>query len=388
METKIRRLLFIISIFLITCSLWSQENYYIQDTEDGAVFVQTLRWEPNPDVFKYDFTIEKEGRRGKYELVDHQETTENFVNVTLSAGHYRYKLILYNFLGLPELETDWYPLDVIKAYQPKISSISPSTIYLEEEQDGIFVVEGYELRPDTTFVLKNGSKELTPIKVENDSRNRRVKLYFNPDDLDSGNWSVVATNVGGLKFNYTPLKIQFKKAQDFDISGGYSFIWIPGDNTFKEYFHTQISALGLSLRATYIFLKTKKAYYGISLNLANCYYANTLPKYDLSTFFTIANIDFNVQFPFMDKKLFIDVRGGAGLTAFYDMHFEFAHNISSPPLYVLAPSVSLGSSVIFYPTKRLFISFGFDAAVSLNVFSAPRMFMYSIIPSLEIGYQF
>ena len=50
--------------------MWSQENYYIQDTEDGAVFVQTLRWDPNPDVYKYDFTIEKEGRRGKYSIIE------------------------------------------------------------------------------------------------------------------------------------------------------------------------------------------------------------------------------------------------------------------------------------------------------------------------------
>lgn len=392
METKIKKLLLIISIIFITCSMWSQENYYIQDTEDGAVFVQTLRWDPNPDVYKYDFTIEKEGRRGKYELVDHQETTESFVNVTLSAGHYRYKLILYNYLGLPELETEWYPLDVIKAYQPKISSVSPSTIYLEEEQDGIFSIDGYELREDTTYVLKNGSTELVPLKVERDSRHRKVKLYFNPDDLDSGNWSVVATNVGGLKFDYNPVKIQFKKAQDFDIAGGYSFIWIPGDATFKDYFQTQISAIGLSMRATYIFLKTKKLYYGVSLNISNCYYANSLPKYDLSTFFTIASIDFNLQIPFMDKKVFWDLRIGGGLSAFYDMHFTFPHDLISPPLNLIAPNASLGTAVIFYPTKRLFLSLGVETSVTFNsVFDSEvdkRMYMFSIIPYIEVGYQF
>ena len=388
METRIRKLLFIFAIFLTTCCLWAQENYYIQDTEDGAVFVQTLRWDPNPDVYKYEFTIEKEGRRGKYELVDHQETTENFVNVTLSAGHYRYKLVLYNYLGLAELETDWYPLDVIKAYQPKISDVSPNVIYLEEEQDGVFVVEGYELRPETTFILVSGSERLEPLKVENDSRNRKVKLYFNPEDFDTGNFTLIATNVGGLKFNYTPIRIQFKKAQDFDVSGGYSFVYVPGDATFTEKFGTYISALGVSLRATYIPIKKKNVYFGFSLNISSAYYSNSLEKYDLSTFFTIADLDFNVQLPFMNKKLFIDFRMGGGVTAFYDMHFTYKYDITSPPLFALAPNVSLGTSVIFYPTKRLFISLGVDGSASLNVLPEQKLILWAILPALEIGYQF
>lgn len=398
MEDKIKKLILSFLFILISFTFWAQENYYIQDTEDGAIFIQKFSWESNPDVLKYEFTIEMQNKKGKYEQINFIETTDNFVEISLSAGHYRYKIALYNFLGYKEYETPWYPVDVIKAYQPKISDVSPSHIYMEEVQDGVFVVDGYELRPETEFVLKNGSTELRPVKVENDSKNKKVKLYFDPNAFDTGNWTLIATNIGGLKFSYNPIKIQFKKPFDFDLSGGYAFMYLPSsyfiNDIFPQIWNTTVSPLGLSLRATFIPVKKKTIYYGFSLNLFNYFFKNSYKNWTVSSIFTIASLDFNIQWPFLNKKLFLDLHFGFGASIFYDLHIEFSRNIKSPSDQRINPNLDLGISLFYYPAKRLYISVGLDTTLMFDFADSwfqrndNNLYMWSIIPTLEIGYQF
>ena len=116
MENKIKNIFLTIILLIIPAFIWAQtQNYYIQDTADGATFIQTFRWEANPYVQKYVFIIEKLNKRNKWEQIDKKETETNSVEESLTAGEYRYKLELYNFLGYVELETEWQAVSITKA---------------------------------------------------------------------------------------------------------------------------------------------------------------------------------------------------------------------------------------------------------------------------------
>lgn len=392
MENKIKKLLIVFITLLISTFAFGQtQNYYIQDTSDGAVFVQTFKWEQNDYVQKYVFTIEMLNKKGKWEQIDKQETELNYVEETLSAGEYRYKLELYNFLGIMELETEWQPVSITKAYQPKITSVSPGTIYLEETQDGVFSVDGSELSDTTEFVLKSGKRELKATVIQSNPRKHSVKLQFNPDELDTGKYQLVAKNVGGLTYSYSEVKIQFKKMMDFDIEAGWAPLFVPADATMKDYFGNTFYPIGLDARMTFIPLKRKSGYYGVSLDNKAYFMRNEDSKYNLSSYVLFSHLDFTYQKPFLEKTLVLDLHIGAGITSFVNMFFEFPNDIYSEKFFAFYPEAAAGMSLQWYIQKRLYLSMGVDYMFTINfAFTDDRMptMIHAIVPMINVGWQF
>lgn len=203
---------------------WQAESYYIQATEDGeSQFVQRFEWDEDPYVSKYQFILEQIHGKGETEELVNEETEENFVEVPLTSGSYRYKIIVFNLLGLMEENDEWTNFDILKAYKPEIKDVSPSTIYLEEPQDGIFTINGLELRPETEFVFLAAKIGKLPAKIiENDPKNRKVRIQVDPNMLDSFKYVLRAKNEGGLSCEYAPVTVKFKKPIDFDVAAGYA----------------------------------------------------------------------------------------------------------------------------------------------------------------------
>nr|MCR4790312.1 hypothetical protein [Treponemataceae bacterium] len=232
-------LILLLALLFWPCQLFSQEaenSYYVVENEKGEeVIVQRFTWEGSPYALKYDFVIQVKNKKNLFVDLEKRETTEAFVEVTLPAGNYRYMISVTNLLGVMEYQSEWVYVDIIKAYQPKISFVSPENIYLEEVQDGIFTVTGSDFQPESQFYLTDstGNRRI-PLKVlENDGR--KVKLYANPDLFASIKYTLVAKNPGGLTDRVNPISIQFKKPVDFDFSFGYICPIILFDTTFKDY---------------------------------------------------------------------------------------------------------------------------------------------------------
>ena len=400
MENKFIKKLLILFI-LLNCIFQAfgqeGENYFLQDTTEGAVFIQRFSWNENPNVLKYEFIMEKQTRKDRWEQIEHKETTSNFIDLSLSAGKYRYKLILYNYLELVELETEWIPVDIIKAYQPKISSVSPSTVYIEENPDGIFSISGSELRDEATFVFKSGPKSVPAIVLNKNAHNSNVKLQFPLESLDSGKWTLVVTNVGGLKDSYENIKIQFKKPMDFDVSGGITPLIILGDSDFRNYFSNNFPPFGVNLKMTFIPVKKLSGYYGVSLSTTAAYFNETPDAYSYYGGYYISALDFTYQKVFGNKKWVFDAHGGLGLSGFFGTAFAFNFNgKSSVPEVFNSTNISLnlGSSIQYYFYKRWYAEFALDFNASFyEAFSNSEYQSFGkvgiiLIPVLSVGYQF
>ncbi|MCQ2587047.1 MAG: hypothetical protein MJ174_02945 [Treponema sp.] len=379
----------------VTVFAQNAENsaYYITEDENGRQVVhQQFRWNKNDDVLKYTFLMEKKNKNGDFVQIYKEETVETKVETTLEAGEYRYKIYAYNFLGLLEVETEWISIEIIKAYQPTITGLSPSVIYLEEDQDGKFWIDGTDLTENTLFSLstshKNEDGKYKAEILDVNKNNKHVQLQFDPDDLDTGVYSLIATNPGGLRYFYDSLQIKWKKPIDFDVSAGYAPLFVIYDDTFSHYFDSIFMGLSPNVRITFVPYKRKTSSFGIALSTTGTYVKNPTESYTISGYLGMANLQLVYQKYLYKRKFMLDVHAGAGITGLYDFKFAYpingGDNVYSVPFNNIYVNANAGFCFQYYFTKRFYTEFGADYQHSF----IDGMMLGTVQPSLSFGYQF
>ena len=159
-----------------------EESILEEETELSAQELwQYLEWEEeNPEyVLHYEVVIESFSEKTKtFEEINRIMTEDNSskvqVNPLLAPGVYRYKVISYNLVDVPEVESSWFEFKIYKAYQPEVSDIKSlanrtGTLFLEEINDGVFNISGknlFELPQSdsdisfTDYALLNSKKKM------------------------------------------------------------------------------------------------------------------------------------------------------------------------------------------------------------------------------------
>ncbi len=392
-----RKILTSLIILFLSSFCFSQEvNYHLVEDEKGDYeFTQTLTWEDAGDVLKYEFTIESWNEKKKvYEKKDFIETQEHSVELSLKAGLYRYRIVIFNLLGLKEFDTDWQELTIIKAYKPVVKSISPKLLYLEEVQDGNFEIDGQELRDGIEFYIENEKGKRLEVEIkQRDTKNRHAEIYVNPDKLKVGKYSLVAINEGGLKTIYPDIKIVYKKPVDFDISASYVVPLIFFDDTFPTYLGNTAYLLSATFKMNLMPFKMASGYYGIGVNGFYTRMFKDFENYSVNGNVFYGNLNFVYQYPVrkVDKnqkvrrlKMTIEGRAGVGVTYFSDFKYYFPHDIITESLNSLAINMDLGAGVQIYFTKNLFINIDLDYLMTFAKDTIPGVFL----PAVGAGWQF
>lgn len=381
---------------------------------------QYLEWEEeNPEyVLHYEVVIEVfSEKKGTFEELNRIMTEDNSnrvqVNPLLSPGVYRYKVISYNLIDVPEVESSWFEFKIYKAFQPEINDIKSNvnrtgTLFLEEINDGIFNIFGKNLfaLPEsdsdisfTDYVLLNSKKKnaepIIPQILENE-KNRRLKIQFDLKKLDVGKYNLIATDASGLKNkadHRSQIEVKFKKKVDFDLSAGYVFPVVLYDGTFEEYLDTNILPLSVTARATFVPFKHRFGYFGFGLFSSYSRIFADYNNYQIDGNLINADALFVYQLPVRVKfknlekprhLMTLELHGGAGLSFFNDFKFHFEHNIVSEPLNSINLGAIAGGAMQFYLTNRLYAELSADY---LMVFLADMDFGM-ILPALSIGWQF
>lgn len=379
----------------VTVFAQTAENsaYYITEDENGRQVVhQQFRWNKNDDVLKYTFLMEKKNKNGDFVQIYKEETVETKVETTLEAGEYRYKIYAYNFLGLLEVETEWISIEIIKAYQPTITGISPSVIYLEEEQDGKFWIDGTDLTENTLFSLstshKNEDGKYKADILDVNKNNKHVQLQFDPDDLDTGVYSLIATNPGGLRYFYDSLQIKWKKPIDFDVSAGYAPLFVIYDDKLSHYFDSFFFPISPNVRFTFVPYKKKTSSFGVALSATGNYFRNPTENYTITGLFGMANFQLVYQKYLYKRKFMMDIHAGAGITGFYDFKFAYPVNgeqyVYSVPFNNIYVNANAGICFQLYLSKRMYMEAGVDYQHTFM----EDMMLGTVQPSLSFGYQF
>ncbi len=398
-----------------------EESILEEETEPSAQELwQYLEWEEeNPEyVLHYEVVIESFSEKTKtFEEINRIMTEDNSskvqVNPLLAPGVYRYKVISYNLVDVPEVESSWFEFKIYKAYQPEVSDIKSlanrtGTLFLEEINDGVFNISGknlFELPQSdsdisfTDYALLNSKKKnaepIIPEILENE-KNRRLKVYFDLKKLDVGKYNFVATDASGLKSSVdrrSEIEVKFKKRVDFDLSAGYVFPVVLYDGTFEKYLDTNLLPLSATARASFVPFKHRFGYFGFGIFGSYSRIFADYSNYQIDGNLINADALFVYQLPVRVKIknsekrrhiLTFELHGGAGLSFFNDLKFHFEHDIVSDPLNSINLNAIAGGAVQLYITNRIYTEIATDYLMAfLN-----DMDFGMILPSVSVGWQF
>lgn len=400
MACKRKILAILIMALTLSCSLFAQtfdnEACYIVETDDGIQYTQRFEWEQIEYIQKYEFHIElKDAKKGTWNEIACIETTGNNVEIPLDSGNYRYKIIVFNLLGKPELESDWIPIEIIKVYQPKVDNVSPGTVYLEN-QDGEITLSGKGLLSNSQLTFKN--EEGIVVAVENlgaDDKFKELKFFAEPSLLMPGIYSITVDNEGGLSTTYEGITVKYRKTWDLDISLGYSCLLNIFDSHFEEYFGEKFFPYGAGAKISVMPWKRPWGYlgFGISGNyilLNDLKMAPVTTGYQISGNYIAGYFNFVYQYAIRNKtknnnvRALFEAHAGGGIVMLNDVTFHFPHNIDTEPFNVMYLSAQLGGSAQYYLTRHLYVELNCDLSITPSV----DMTMGNLIPSLMIGWQF
>lgn len=412
------------------------ENDKTDDSEEETSAEQgwqMLEWdEEMPEwVMKYEVVIEQRtDENAPWEEIRRLMTEDNTpqikIDPLLPPGFYRYTVITYNLLDVPDVTSDPYEFTIYEAHVPDVRGVEvtvnhTSTIYLDEVNDGILDIRGrnlLELQQDpsdmsyTNYYLMNQRRRrqdaLIPTILEFSENNRRLKVQFDVNTLDAGKYNFVAVDASGLtsKLNKdSQLVIKFRKAVDLDISAGATYpIMIFGDR-LKKYLNTDallpsgIKGLDFPLpsataRITFIPIKRRFGYFGIGATATYTRLYTKADGYELDGNYITGHGLLVYQLPIRitNKKTgkyrhiaTLELHGGAGVAMFNDTRFHFSRGIKSePPLNSLDISAIAGLNGQIYFTNRLYMEVGADFIMPF----IEELISGYIQPTLCVGWQF
>lgn len=366
-------------------------GYQVQTDENGDEYIaQRFEWNRVEFIDRYELVLEEKAEDGEFVPVSGSPfvTKDNVMDMSLPAGTYRYCVSVFNFFGKAAFTTDMTEFTLKKAVKPKIDSVRPDVIYLDEENDGKFTVSGRNFLEDSVFSLDFLLMKYGPKEVSSAQNGRSAHLLFDPGIFDTGTMNLTVTNPGGFASRH-PVTVKFKKWYDLDVAVGYSPALSLYDETIGKYFSGNDEGFGffpLGADALVNFLPVKRriGYFGGGIKVSFFRLTYNIPEYSVSSNVFNGSLMFVYQRPLYKRKLILELHGGAGIFAFQNMYFEFVNGVQSEPLNSLSVSVSAGMSVQFYITKRLYAEAGCDF---VHVFGY-KMPSGLLLPAARIGWQF
>jgi hypothetical protein len=189
----------LIALFLFLPAFLHAEDageYSLVLLPDGTPrFTQILRWDADPNVLFYEITLQT----GAGEAISVSKVTEPVLELNLSPGEYRYRIVLYNLLRKPEIALPWQGLTVLRAEIPRIANLAPKVWYLEDLKPSL-TIRGENLIPGATVVLKREEPTIEPasgIELGRDGTSA-VSFAFPAPSLTAGEYAIELTNPGGL----------------------------------------------------------------------------------------------------------------------------------------------------------------------------------------------
>ena len=393
--------------------------YILTDDEDNQFIIQEFKWEASEYVYMYHFVVERKDENGLYTVYDEQDVEENFADCQLVAGEYRYKIGLYNFLGIIELWTDWYAINVKKAIRPAITSVSPDFMYVDFGNDGKFTIKGKDISETASFKFTNieTGLELPAVVIDKDIARSVFNVQINGMSLEPGQYAVSARNEGGLTFSYSPITFAISRLVDFCISIRRSWAihwdneiiknsWDWCDSNSGTSLFTLMEKLGfdswkkvgflnsvrdffdqsaLDARLTVLPLKKRAGYFGFSLDVSSFQAVNQTSEYKNTNYEIYANLstahlDFVYEHT-LGMHFIFDVHAGAGASM---CDIELKYSASSDTLKSIGLCLSAGLAFQWYPRRYFYMELGCD--YNFNLFSGIKI--HYVDPGFAMGFRF
>jgi hypothetical protein len=401
----------IVLIFLIVSFAFAQNNesgssespsYFIRETEEGAQFIQKIEWTPMDGILRYEMILERRNANGSYEEYLQEMTEEAFLEVSIPAGNYRYKVLGYNVLNRLGAESAYHSFEVFQALQPLIRNISPNQLFLDgdlfqatlmgehllqDESSEIYLVP---IKRNKTDNSSNQPGVIFPSLIYSDSGDT-VEMIFDKENLPADSFRIVVVNPGGLRSVYESFQIKrFIKPMDFSISAGYAPLipFYPFEHSSASHISNILEKtfypLGFMARISFVPFKTQFGFFGFELSPFFSRIETEKDTYTIKTNILNASLSLLYQIPFFKEKFFLNMRIGGGIASYAAMTLEYEDGVSSDSLLTLFPEAQAGISGQLFVWSQAFIDLGMD----FKFFFAKDMFTIYMNPAISVGWRF
>jgi hypothetical protein len=162
-------------------------------------YIQRLAWAGDEYVLRYEVQVEKE-EAGGYRSAVREFTNAPFIELSLSPGNYRYRVIPYDILNRPGSGSEWTIIEVLAAVFPELDNVSPVLFYIGENTVHTLNIYGKDIQRGAAFSLRRpGSAAIIPVEVQILADGSRATLRFNNDQLIPGVYEISIINPSGLE---------------------------------------------------------------------------------------------------------------------------------------------------------------------------------------------
>ena len=339
------------------------ENYYIDRSGDESRFIQRLLWEEAEDAFRYTVIVEQLNAAGRYKEVERADAEKAFAEFSLAAGKYRYCVEVYDLFDEFSFVTEWCEFDIILALQPEISSFSPQSFILDEDEIWEINLHGENLLPDSEFFLVYNNIRIIPRSCISEGGSSR--LMFSGVSLVPGQYNIYVKNLGGLDDSAGIFSIGYKTPSDLNISAGYAPIlplygFLFTDSEIEAPFSGSFYPIGVMARISYVPFKRMWGYMGAEFSGSFSSLKQVKELYIANGFLINTHVSFLYQKYFSRKTFALNATLGVGAVTLCNFHYEY--NIGAPTenKTSIYPSFTGGLSFMAFFEKPFFLSAGLD----------------------------
>jgi hypothetical protein len=224
-------------------------------TEEGKI-VQTLAWDRSNAYF-YEVELQRRNAAEQWEGFLKERTEENFLEVSLSPGMYRYRIVSYNVLGRAAAVSDWSGIRIYPAREPVVESFSPPAFFVDSRQETFtLTLRGADLMEEARVYIIAKTEAAKPAEsrsAEHGEDGAVLSAVFSAEGLVLGDYDIVVINPGGLRSVTEGFTVSFEKPLDLSASLGYAPLLPLYGGLFQEYdrpfyplgFYGRFSALPL-----------------------------------------------------------------------------------------------------------------------------------------------
>lgn len=367
-------------------------NYYITEDEHKNIkFIQKLSWNSIPDIKNYHITIQKK-TDGGYENVLEQDLTENQIEVSLEAGHYRFEVAVINLFDQIEKTSDWEKFEVLKALQPQISATETDSLFLNSKKaSGLFFIDGENLNERTVFTMEKSGSEPPKILegkiIEVAPDGSSAKVQFDINEIDEGRYEIYAKNPGGLFTLSKTIHIKNRKDREWRLlaSAAYTLPVMISDGTLEKYIDANIIPLSANLKISVMSFHTKIGEFGFGLNANYSHFSADTKNYALSGNLADALFMIVYQKYFIPNRLCMEIHGGAGGAGIFGTKFTNNYNgASSPGLNSFALAFGGGLGIQYHIWKHFYV----EGSIDYIQANFKDMSVGALYPSAGVGVMF
>lgn len=371
-------------VFLVP-GLFAQEemekSYFIDDSSGTPRFIQRLSWYPEDYTSRYEVRVESRLADGSYREVLRRSTPEEYLDISLPPGLYRYRVQSFDLLEKPAGNPPWINLEVFPALKPEIGSISPDT--LSSGRQVSFTIEGRNLVEGGQVILRNreSGREATG-QLSPETGGRRAQLLFS--SLTAGSYDVIIENPGGLSASAGPVTVLPSTPWTFSLAIGYAPLF-PLNGQINEMLESKVYPLGFFARISTMPFEWKGFEFGMEAAAGWAYlssdYSDGGLSYEVTGHFADLRLHFLAQKWLADGRFALRGQLGGGLAA--AIHFQKKiTGLSTEAVNVLYPLGSLGIAALWPFTEKYYALFGMEY---LYLFSKDQSNPGFFVPFIGIG---